>query len=583
MATSLLDLVGVLLLGLVAALAVTVVQSQPIPPQVATVTEFFGLGDLSTQDLVVALAAAAAAVLLLKSVVSSFLNRRVLIFLANRQALVSARLTKALLSRPLRFVESRSSQQTSYALIQGTSAATVSVLGQVMVMFTEVALLLVLSVALFLVSPVLTLGSIAYFAVVALVLQRAMGGWAARIGTEAALSDIASLNAIQEALAAYREVVVSGRRQLYAARIQALRWTSARVNADAAFISMLPKYIFESALVIGGLALAAVLFSTQTSVDAVATLAVFLAAASRVMPSILRLQGGFLGLRSAASLAAPTYELSAELAATTDDSYEPGIALRLRERIRAGFPDFDASLLLEDVWVRYPGAPVEALRGVSLSVAMGRSLALVGRSGAGKSTLADVILGVTEPDRGIVLTGGLAPLEAVTRWPGAVAYVPQNVALAEDSVRANVAFGLPAEAIDDELVWEALEKACLASYLREERDGLATLVGERGVRFSGGQRQRLGIARALYTRPRLLVLDEATSALDAETEMDIASTIEQLEGDVTLIIIAHRLSTVRNADRLAFMQSGEIVDMGTFDEVRQRVPSLGHQARLMGL
>jgi ABC-type multidrug transport system fused ATPase/permease subunit len=193
------------------------------------------------------------------------------------------------------------------------------------------------------------------------------------------------------------------------------------------------------------------------------------------------------------------------------------------------------------------------------------------------------MLGVLEPDEGIALVGGLAPTQSTAQWPGGIAYVPQDVVLANDSIRANVALGLPSEAIEDEMVWEALERAHLADSLRNSDGGLATMIGERGMRLSGGQRQRLGIARALYTRPRLLILDEATSALDAETEEAISDMIDRLDDSVTTIIIAHRLSTVRGADALVYLEHGRVVKVGSFDELVEDVPSFGRQARLMGL
>lgn len=583
MGTSLLDLVGVLLIGLVGALAVTTVQSQPPPSTVTSVVDFLGLGALSNQALVVVLSSAAAAVLLTKSIVSSFLTRRVLIFLANRQALVSARLSKALLSRPLTFVQKRSSQETSYALIGGAGAATSQILGQLVIAATEAALLVVLAVALLFLSPWMALGAIAFFALVAVGLQRAMGGWASRVGHISASADIASLNAVQEAMAAYREITVSDRRTHYVNRIQELRWQAARVAADSQFIGLFPKYMFEAALVIGGFALAGVLFATQDSVTAVGTLALFLAAGTRVMPSLLRLQGAALGLRAAAGAAAPTFALAEELDHPLDTPQETPLAALIRERIAAGNPDMVPSVSLRDIWVTYPGASTPALSGVSLEIDSGTSVALVGRSGAGKSTLADVILGVVAPDRGHVALGGLPSMDATQKWPGGIAYVPQDVALANGTVRSNVALGLPDAAIDDDLVWEALERAHFSEHLLSERHGLDTAIGERGMRLSGGQRQRLGIARALYTKPRLLVLDEATSALDAETEQAIAQTINELEGDVTTVIVAHRLSTVREADRIVYLDAGQAVFQGTFEEVTAEIPAFRRQAELMGL
>ena len=161
--------------------------------------------------------------------------------------------------------------------------------------------------------------------------------------------------------------------------------------------------------------------------------------------------------------------------------------------------------------------------------------------------------------------------------------MPQDVALANATIRSNVAFGLPDAAVDDDMVWEALTRAHLVGPLLQDREGLDTLVGERGVMLSGGQRQRLGIARALYTRPRLLVLDEATSALDGETEQAISSTIAELEGAVTTVIIAHRLSTVRNVDQVVYLEEGHVIARGTFNDVRSLSPAFHRQAEIMGL
>ncbi len=583
MATSLLDLLGVLLIGLVGALSVTTIQSQPPPPTVTSAAERLGLGEVSDQNLVLIFAGLAAIVFLTKSAVSSILTRRVLRFLANRQALVSARLTRALLSQPLAFIQKRSSQETSYALIAGASAATSQILGLLVIAATEAALLVVLSIALLFLSPWIALGSIAFFALVAFALQRAMGGWAARAATTAAQADIASLNAVQEAVSAYREVTVSDRREMYVDRIQSLRWQAAQVIADTQFIGLFPKYMFEAALVLGGFGLAGALFATQDSVTAVGTLALFLAAGTRVMPSLLRLQGAALGLRGAAGAAGPTFALADELGNPLDSPDPIPDNAVIRSRIQRGNPDFQPAISLHQVTVSYPGSSRPVLADVSLEVQPGQSVGLVGRSGAGKSTLADVILGVMAPEKGEALLGGIPPGEALRRWPGGLGYVPQQVVLANDTIRGNVALGLPPKAIDDSLVWEALERAHLADYLRSAREGLDTLVGEQGVRLSGGQRQRLGIARALYTRPRLLVLDEATSALDAETEQAITQMIEELEGDVTTLIIAHRLSTVRAVDVLVYLDAGRVEQCGSFEELTQSVPDFRRQASLMGI
>ena len=583
MATSVLDLAGVLLLGLVGALAVTTVQSQPPPAIVAALADTLGLGDWSPQALVALFASVAAVFLLAKSVVSSLLTRRIFTFLANRQALVSARLTKELLSRPMTFVQKRSSQETAYALIQGSGAATLMILGQLSILLSEVSLLLLLGVALLIIDPAVTLGAILFFGAFGFILQKVMGSWASRIGTRGATADIDSLNTLQEALSTYRELSVLHRRDLYVDRVRALRWKAATVSADRQFLMQFPKYVFEVALVIGGFALAGFLFMTESSVAAMGTLALFLAAGTRIMPSMLRLQGAAITMRDAAGMAGPLLALAADLGhPMADPSEQPSPAewARAIEDPRVGlFGD----MRVEHVTLTYPGADSPALSDVSLDVTAGSVVALVGRSGAGKSTVADLLLGILHPDQGTVTIDGEPPIRAIEQWPGGLAYVPQDVSLANGTVRDNVALGLPADAVNDDRVWRALALSGLDETVRFLPEQLATPVGERGFKLSGGQRQRLGIARALYSGPKILVLDEATSALDAETENSVASMIRGLHGEVTLVIIAHRLSTVRHADQVVYLDNGRVVGSGTFVEVRAQVPDFDRQAELMGL
>lgn len=301
------------------------------------------------------------------------------------------------------------------------------------------------------------------------------------------------------------------------------------------------------------------------------------------MPSLLRLQGAALGPRGAAGAAAPTFALAADLDHPLEVTEEAGAAAAIKASIDAGYDDFEGSIRISDASFAYRGSSAPAVDKVSLDLPQGQSVALVGSSGAGKSTLADLIPGVLDPAKGSVTVSGLRPSEAVERWPGAIAYVPQDVILANASVRENVALGLPVEAIDDSRVWDALRRAHLDRYLSDQRDGLDTHIGEGGLKLSGGQRQRLGIARALYSSPKLLVLDEATSALDAETESAITATIAELGGDVTTVLIAHRLSTVREADMVLYLVAGRVVGRGSFEEVRSTLPAMARQAELLGL
>jgi ABC-type multidrug transport system fused ATPase/permease subunit len=238
---------------------------------------------------------------------------------------------------------------------------------------------------------------------------------------------------------------------------------------------------------------------------------------------------------------------------------------------------------LINVTFSYSDNSDSVLNQVNLDIDAGQIVAIVGPSGAGKTTMADIILGVISPDKGSVKISNHSPLTAIEKWPGAIAYVPQDVMVSNSSIRENVGLGYSNEEINDNLVLQALKIAHLDKFIQTLPEGLQTNVGDRGTKLSGGQRQRLGIARAVFTKPKLLVLDEATSSLDGQSESDISDSINDMRGEITVILIAHRLSTVKNADKVVYLEGGKIVSVGTFEEVRKNVPNFEKQASLMGL
>jgi ABC-type multidrug transport system fused ATPase/permease subunit len=584
----LLDLIGIALVGLVAAVAVSGIEMSSIPSWAQEILERLGLGDLTVSQLSVIIALAAVTILVLKSVLSALMFRRITRFLANRQADVSVRLARNFLSKPLMEVQRWTTAEAIYALGSGVAAATVSLLGNAIIIVSELFLFSIIGISLFLIDPVLTVATAAFFAAIVLFLYKVLGKWTTRNTAVARDTSIATLTAVTEALVTYRESTVLNRRDLYIGRYETLVGRAAHAMATNAFIVEIPKYVLEVSLYVGVLVLGVVQFLTKDWAAAASTVALFLAAGSRVIPAMLRLQGASISIRNAAVAAQPTFFMFDYINSLPGGVAGSGAGVRMtadriHAHIESGYPDFDATVKVESVTLIYPDADGPALAEASLTVPIGTSVALVGSTGAGKSTLADVILGVIEPQVGSVTISGREPRAAIDHWPGAVSYVPQSVALVAGSVRENVALGLPTEAISDDLVWEALRRAHLAEFLLENREGLDTPIGERGFKLSGGQRQRLGIARALYTRPRLLVLDEATSALDAETEQAIIRTLAELEGEVTTITIAHRLATVRNADQVVYINDGRIVAKGTFEEVRSSVHDFDRAAALLGL
>jgi len=571
-----LDLLGVIAIGLLGALSVTGLQSNNPGDRVQSALNFLHISDASFQTQATILGISAVLLLVGRTLLSIFFTRRILFFLSRRGAKISANLITRLLSQPLLKVQERTTQETLYAVTTGVSLITLQVLATGVVLVSDISLLLVMAIGLFVVDPASAIGTFSVFSLIGLLLYRLMQVRAGELGVKNSTLSIIGNEKIVEVFSSYRESVVRNRRDFYAREIGKLRFELADVSAESAFMPYVSKYVIETAVVLGAVIIGASQFILQDATHAVATLAIFLAAGTRIAPSVLRVQQGSLTIRGALGQAKPTLDLidslgDAPMSENVDDTVD---------LIHAGFVP---EIQITNVSLTYPHKNSRAISEILLSIPAGASIAFVGPSGAGKTTIIDVLLGVLNPDEGSVLISGLSPLLAVSKWPGAVSYVPQDVVIAAGTIRENVSLGYPSESVTDELVHSALRVAHLDQFVASLPLGIDTQVGERGAKISGGQRQRIGIARAMFTRPQLLVLDEATSSLDGETEASISQAINSLRGSTTVVMIAHRLSTVRNADIVVYLSEGKVVSMGSFDEVRQSVPDFDRQALLMGL
>jgi ABC-type multidrug transport system fused ATPase/permease subunit len=571
-----LDLVGVAAFGVLGALAVTGVQSIQPGNRVSGVLSLLGLSHLSFQNQIAVLGLSAAGVLVLRTVLSIVVTRKIFFFLSRRAAMISTDLVSRLLSQSLLKVQERSTQDTLYSLTAGVTSITLGVLGTSIALISDGSLLIIMVIALFVVDSTIAITSLLFFGALGFILYRTMNVKAHKLGYLNSEIAIQSNEKIIEVLDSYRESVVRNRRDYYAREIGKLRMKLADVLAEMQFMPNVSKYVIESGIVIGGVLIAGVQFALQDARHAVGTLSVFLAAGTRIAPAIMRLQQSAIQIRSGIGVAMPTLILIESL------RNAPPVK-EVDDELDVIHDGFVSNVSLANVGLTYPDKSSPALDDISLHLVNGMSLAIVGPSGAGKTSLVDVLLGVLPANTGVISVAGKPPLDAIARWPGAISYVPQDVTISNGTFRENVCLGYPAEVATDELVWSALEVAQLADFVRDLPQGLDTPVGERGTKISGGQRQRLGIARAMFTRPKLLVLDEATSSLDGQTEADISDSIQALKGSVTVVMIAHRLSTVRNADQVIYMDQGRIVAQGSFDEVRSAVPDFDSQAKLMGL
>ncbi|MFZ2227629.1 MAG: ABC transporter ATP-binding protein [Candidatus Nanopelagicaceae bacterium] len=571
-----LDLLGVLVIGLLGAVAVSGIESNKPGDRVSAVLRFLHIEDSSFKTQAAILGLAAVVLLVGRTIFSILFTRRILFFLSRRGASVSANLVSRLLAQPLLMIQSRTTQETLYSVTRGVEYITLNVLATSIVLVADVSLLVVMGIGLLIVNPTTAIATVLVFSVIGFSLYRLMHVRAGELGLKSSRLTISGNEKIVEVFSSYRESIVRNRRDYYAREIGKLRYSLSDTMAEIYFMPFISKYVIETAVVVGALLIGGVQFIFQDATHAVATLAIFLAAGTRIAPSVLRVQQGSIQIRGGLGAAGPTLDLieslgNASMVENVDDTVDV---------IHEGFV---ASIKVDGVSLTYPGKTMPAIQDISLSISIGSSVAIVGPSGAGKTTIIDVLLGVLSPDSGTVVVSGLPPLQAVAKWPGAISYVPQDVVISNGSIRENVALGFPPEAATDELVMSALTVASLEDFLIDLPEGIDTAVGERGAKISGGQRQRLGIARAMFTKPHLLVLDEATSSLDGETEASISAAIHALRGSTTVVMIAHRLSTVRNADLVIYMADGKIMATGTFEEVRNAVPDFDRQAKLMGL
>ncbi len=571
-----LDLAGVILLGLLGAISVGAVQSRDPSSQFYSILDFLNISDLKFQLQATLLASASAMLLICRTALSIVITRRMLFFLSRRGSEISSRLVSKLLNQPLLAVQNNTSQEMLFSVTRGVEFVVLQVIGTSIILVSDLSLLFILALGLLVLDASTAIGTIFFFSAIGFALNKFLHVKARATGEISSRLNIQSNEKIVEVFQTYREAVVRNRRDYYSREIGAIRKRLSEVTAENAFLPYISKYVIESAVVIGALIMGFVQFFYQDAERAFATVALFLAAGTRIAPAVLRVQQGLIQVKSGLGMAESTLELFERLA-----NVEP--SEKTTDEIKSTHQGFLPNVFVRNVSLTYPNSDNPAISNVNLEIPPGSLVAVVGPSGAGKTTLVDTILGILKPDSGEILISGLRPIKSISKWPGAISYVPQDVVVVNGSILENVALGYPTNLADIAQVYNALQIARLDEFVSSLPKGIQSQVGEFGARLSGGQRQRLGIARAMFTTPRLLVLDEATSSLDAEIEEGVSSSLRSLKGSLTVILIAHRLSTARDADLVIYMSKGKILARGTFEEVRNLVPEFDLQARLMGL
>ncbi|MCT7968546.1 ABC transporter ATP-binding protein/permease [Laspinema sp. D1] len=486
-------------------------------------------------------------------------------FIYDKQVELGSRLFRAYLYSPYTFHLQRNTAQ----LIRNLTAETggfFAVLNSGLLALTEVTILACIALFLLIVDPVTFLAAAGGIGLATMIFYRMVRLKLSELGQARQYHYGKMIQMINQGLGGVKEAQVLGREQLFIDEFEKHSIYSNRASEFSQLVSQLPRFFIESITIVGLMLIVVSVLAQGRSLSAVIpTLSLFAVAAFRLMPSINRILNSITAMRFSSYSVYVLYQDLMELKPVLE--HRQLVDSRTLAEVQ---PVLATAIKLHNVFYRYPGASDCALNGVSLTIPKGTSVGFVGSSGAGKTTIVDVILGLLPPTQGQVLVDGRDIYDDLSAWQRLIGYIPQSIYLCDDTLRNNIAFGIPEDEINEGWIESAVTSAQLTELVHSLPAGLDTLVGERGVRLSGGQRQRVGIARALYHNPEVLVMDEATAALDNQTEAGVMEAVEKLSDEKTLIMIAHRLSTVKNCERLYFMNQGQIIDSGTYNELCQR-------------
>jgi ATP-binding cassette subfamily C protein len=577
---SLLDLAGILAIGFVVTSTAIFLTSGSDPNRVL---EFAGLQIPAVNAQTLPWVSAGVLMLFLaKALFSIILTKRAAFFVATVEARSARTIAEIAFGGDLGDARKRSREEMMYAIQGGSPSAFNVLLNAVNALATEAMLFIVICIGFLFVDPWATLGAVLYFGLIAFVMQYFVGSLMTRAGQVAAAGAVAANTAISDLLAVFRELLVLGKRDKYINEIYRARAAAAHSAANQHYLSGMPRYIIEAALLVGVALFVLAQALTGDIVKSAATIGVFLSGGFRLTAAMLPLQSALLTINAVLPSARTAQEIL-ELRGKTEEkgglrfsTSEETVGLGKSESLNSPL-----GIEFRDVSFSYPDSNQATLKNISFEIRTGTQVALMGPSGAGKSTIADLLCGVLTPTSGTIVRAETSISLEDSSGRGRVSYVPQRPGLVSGTILDNVALAESDEEVNREQALASLQLANLADLVADLPEGIDTPLGKLQDGLSGGQMQRLGLARALYTKPGLLVMDEATSALDAESEAEIQKALDSMRGRVTVVLIAHRLNTIQHADKVILVEDGQVKDSGTFKELIARNPSVERVVNLM--
>jgi ATP-binding cassette, subfamily B, bacterial PglK len=576
---SFLDLAGILAIGFIVTSAAIFISSGSDPDRFV---DFAGFTIPAVNIQTLPWVAAGVLILFLaKALFSVILTKLAAFFVAKVEARAARTIAEINFGGDLGQARKRSREEITYAIQVGSQAAFNNLLNAVNSFVTETTLFVVICIGFLIIDPVSTFAAVLYFGLIAFLIQFFVGSLMNRAGEVTAKSLVEANTAISDLLSVFRELSVLGRRDKYIDSIYKSRVKAADSQATIYYLSGMPRYIIEAALLVGISLFVLAQALSGDLIKSAATIGVFLSGGFRLTASLLPLQNSLLTIKSVIPLAKTAHDVLASV--NSRDPIVPRATSKTGNQAQEPQNSDAIGVEFKNVSFTYSDSKKPALSDINFMIEPGSQLALMGPSGAGKSTIADLLCLVLQPTSGSITRTSSGPISDPAAFQGRVSYVPQKPGLVSGTIAENVALAVRKEDINRPSVIEAMKLANLSELLSGLPEGIETPLGKLHDGLSGGQMQRLGLARALYSKPGLLVMDEATSALDAESESEIQKALDQMRGKVTVVLIAHRLNTIQHADKVILLEGGRVKDSGTFKDLLARNPSVERVVDLMAV
>lgn len=571
---SFLDLIGVAIVGLLGSLAATGLLSQNHNSFTDGVLRFLNLQNMNYKNQVLLLGVISVIILTIKSLLTMYFSKRNMKYLSKVSARLSSRIYDKVLSAPYSFIRNKSFPDIVYQTTHGSINLVLGVLATSISLLVDLFLLALLASLMFFIQPVTALVTVLFFSIVAFLTHILGARHVRELGDTETKVNLQSQDLMLGTLNGYRELRVRNAERSTLMEFSQLRSSMASATAELQFIPNIGKYILESSIIIGAFLVAGVQFLVGDFSQSISTLTIFFVSASRIAPAILRVQQGIASFSGSTGRSLSTLGLLTEL-----EGAEPIERSSFEEGKNFSNPP---SVLVRNLEFQYNPEAIFKIGPLSFEIEAGSFVGIVGPSGCGKSTLIDLLLGLSNLTSGQIRVANVQPREISVLDSSYIGFVPQEVFIANKSIAENLQLGMAINFTDSQINL-ALENVGLLDFIHELPEGINTLLGPGQITLSGGQKQRIGIARAILSNPKILILDESTSSLDAISEETVSKAISALHGNATVIVVAHRLATIKDADTILYLEDGKLIANAPFSDLRRIVPDFDKQATLQGL